>query len=116
MNQLTREVTSQLPMIFVDPAAYADPQRWHAAAMRLRREDPLPWVRAEGYVPFIAVTRHAAVQEIERHHELFHNSIVSVLASAADNERRRGLPVIKTLIHLDWGEHREHRKVTNDWF
>ena len=110
------QARNALPMIFVDPAAYADPQRWHAAAMRLRREDPLPWVRADGYAPFIAVTRHADVQEIERHHELFHNTIDSVLASAADNERRRGLPVIKTLIHMDGREHREHRKVTNDWF
>jgi cytochrome P450 len=103
-------------LIFVDPRAYADPARWHAAAMRLRRGNPLPWVRAEGYTPFIAVTRHADVAEIERNHELFHNTIDSVLASAQDNENRRGMPVIKTLIHMDGREHREHRKVTNDWF
>jgi cytochrome P450 len=103
-------------LIFVDPGAYADPTRWHAAAERLRRANPLPIVRAEGFVPFRAVTRNAHVAEVERNHELFHNTMDSVLASAADTERRRAMPVIKTLIHMDGREHREHRRITNDWF
>ena len=103
-------------MIFADPGAYADPARWHAAAERLRRTNPLPIVQAEGFVPFRAVTRHAHVAEIERNHELFHNTMDSVLASVAETERRRAMPVIKTLIHMDGREHREHRKITNDWF
>src|SRR5262245_10643197 len=103
-------------LIFADPQAYADPARWHAAAERLRQSNPLPLVRAEGFLPFRAITRHAHVAEIERHHELFHNTMESVLASVADTERRRTMPVIKTLIHMDGREHREHRRITNDWF
>ena len=102
--------------IFVDPRAYADPAHWHAAAARLRRSNPLPLVQGEGFVPFRAVTRHAHVDEIERNHELFHNTMDSVLSSIAETERRRAMPVIKTLIHMDGREHREHRKVTNEWF
>jgi cytochrome P450 len=103
-------------LIFVDPQAYRDAGRWHAAAERLRRHDPLPWVRAEGFVPFRAVTRHAHVEEIERNHERFHNTMESVLLTARELEQRRAMPVIKTLIHMDGREHREHRKITNDWF
>jgi cytochrome P450 len=102
--------------IFVDPEVYADPERWHAAAARLRRTNPLPLVRADGYIPFRAVTRHADVDEIERNHDLFHNTMDSVLASEAETAHRRLMPVIKTLIHMDGREHREHRRVTNDWF
>ena len=114
MNDDARHPGDEL--IFVDPQAYGDARRWHAAAARLRRHDPLPWVRAEGFVPFRAVTRHAHVEEIERNHERFHNTMESVLLSAAELERRRDMPVIKTLIHMDGREHREHRKITNDWF
>jgi cytochrome P450 len=62
------------------------------------------------------VTRHAHVDEIERNHDLFHNTMDSVLSSIAETEKRRAMPVIKTLIHMDGREHREHRKVTNEWF
>lgn len=102
--------------IFVDPKAYADLDSWHAAAQRLRRTDPLPRVSIDGFLPFRAVTRHAHVEEIERNHELFHNTTDSVLISIEDSERRRAMPVIKTLINMDGREHREHRKVTNEWF
>jgi len=39
-----------------------------------------------------------------------------VLLTAQELEQRRAMPVIKTLIHMDGREHREHRKITNDWF
>ena len=65
--------------IFVDRTAYADLNAWHAAAARLRRNDPLPLIAAEGYVPFRAVTRHAHLAEVERNHTLFWNTRDSVL-------------------------------------
>jgi cytochrome P450 len=102
--------------IFVDPRAYADLDAWHAAAARLRASDPLPLVRCEGFMPFRAVTRHAHVEEVERNHERFHNTMDSVLASLEDTERRRAMPLIKTLINMDGREHREHRRITNEWF
>src|SRR5262245_701309 len=90
-------------LIFAEPGAYADPARWHSAAERLRRTNPLPVVRADGFIPFLAVTRHSHVAEIERNHELFHNPMDSGLASVADTELRRAMPVI-----LDWLEMAGH--------
>lgn len=103
--------------IFVDPKAYADPAAWHAAAAQLRREDPLHLVEAEGYDPFYAVTRHADIAEIERQHDRFWNTIGAVLGPTAATERIRAAGAeLKTLIHMDGEEHREHRRIANDWF
>ena len=103
--------------IFVDRTAYADLDAWHAAAVRLRKRDPLPRVEVEGYVPFRAVTLHAHVAEVERNHTLFWNTRDAVLLpqSRVEQERQLGMD-IKTLIHMDGSEHRGYRQVTNDWF
>ena len=103
--------------IFVDREAYADLDRWHASAERLRRKDPLPLVEVEGFVPFRAVTRHAHVAAVERNHTLFWNTRDSVLLPRAQIEAQRAMGFdIKTLIHMDGAEHRGYRAVTNDWF
>lgn len=103
--------------IFADRTAYADPERWHAAAARLRRSDPLPLVEVDGFVPFRAVTRHAHLAEVERNHALFWNTRDSVLLPREQIEKSRALGIdIKTLIHMDGAEHRAYRQVTNDWF
>ncbi|HVH07792.1 MAG TPA: cytochrome P450 [Myxococcota bacterium] len=98
--------------IFTDPKAYTDPQTWHAVAARLRREDPVPRIEAEGFDPFWAVTRHADLIEIERQPELFPNTVNSVLIPSAI----RPPVMIKTLIHQDGAQHRAYRNLTNDWF
>lgn len=103
--------------IFIDPTAYADLDFWHAAAARLRANDPLPLVDVEGFVPFRAVTRHAHLAEVERNHTLFWNTRDSVLLPRDQIEKSRALGIdIKTLIHMDGAEHRAYRLVTNDWF
>jgi cytochrome P450 len=106
-------VTHRAPVtIFSDPHAYADSERWHAEAARLRREEPVCRVEAPGYDPFWAVTRHADLIEIERQHERFPNTVNSVLIPSA---MQAPIP-IKTLIHQDGDEHRAYRALTNDWF
>jgi cytochrome P450 len=103
--------------IFVDPEAYADLERWHAAAARLRREDPVHLVEAPGYDPFYAVTRHADIVEVERRNEVFWNTLGAVLGPKAASERIRAAGgELKTLIHMDGVEHRDHRRITHDWF
>lgn len=54
--------------VFATPAAYTDESYFHAAAALLRRDAPLPYVEAEGYPPFYAVTRHADVYKIATSH------------------------------------------------
>jgi len=103
--------------IFSDPKAYTDPQRWHAVAARLRREDAVPRIEVDGFDPFWAVTRHADVALIERQPERFPNTVESVLMPAAMKPSRGGPPVpVKTLINMDGEEHRGYRNLTNDWF
>ncbi|HTO09722.1 MAG TPA: cytochrome P450 [Myxococcota bacterium] len=103
--------------IFTDPQAYPDSERWHAQAARLRRENPVARIEAEGYDPFWAVTRHADVLEIERQPELFLNTIDSVLAPRHMKPEHGGQQIpFKTLIHMDGAQHRGYRNLTNDWF
>ena len=107
----------ELGRIFVDPYAYADLGAWHAAASRLRRDDPVHRIEAAGFEPFFAVTRHADIVEIERQHDKFWNTTSSVLGPIEARERLRSSGAdIKTLIHMDGAEHRAHRKITNDRF
>jgi len=103
--------------IFTDPKAYTDPERWHAVAARLRREDPVPRIEVDGFDPFWAVTRHADVIEIERQAERFPNTVESVLMPSVMKPSRGGPPVpVKTLINMDGEQHRAYRNLTNDWF
>ena len=103
--------------IFTDPKAYADAEHWHAIAARLRREDPVPRVDADGFDPFWAVMRHADLIEIERQPERFPNTLESVLMPIPMKPSRGGPPIpVKTLINMDGDQHRAYRNLTNDWF
>ncbi len=94
--------------IFIDRAAYADPDAWHAAAERLRRHDPLPLVAVDGFVP--VPRRHAPRRRRRRSSATTRSSGTrsdSVLLPRAQVERNRQLGIdIKTLIHMDGAEHR----------
>ena len=104
-----------LGVIFVDPGAYAEPDRWHAAAQRIRDESPVLKVAVEGYPGFWAITKHADVMEIERNPDIFTNAPMPVLSPAAHVDAAAEAPV-KTLIQMDGDEHRSHRNIVNDWF
>jgi cytochrome P450 len=106
-----------LGAIFTDAAAYADPDAWHAAARRIRNEEPILKVAEPGFPEFWAVTRHADVMEVERNADTFTNSPVPALGPAAAIEKLRDEPPpVKTLIQLDGDEHKAHRGIVNDWF
>ena len=103
--------------IFLDPQAYADMDAWHATAAELRRDAPVLRVDAAGFEPFYAVTRHADVFEVSRHHDTWHNTQKSMLMDDFTWQFILSLGIDpKTLVHMDGDEHRDHRKVTNDWF
>ena len=76
---MTATDVERLGSIFADPAAYADPVAWHAAAARIRAESPILRVSIPEFPEFWAITKHADVMEIERHPELFTNAPVPVL-------------------------------------
>lgn len=114
---MTEAERLEIGSIFVDPKAYGDEKRWHGAAARLRREDPVHRVEVPGFDPFWAVMKHEHVIEIERQHDKFWNTVESVLMPAAAQEQRDSIGVpVKTLVHMDGAEHRAYRAVTHDWF
>ena len=103
--------------IFLNAAAYADQEAWHAVAEELRRDAPVLRVEEEGYTPFWAITRHEDVFRVSRDNETFLNTRDSVLGPDAQFEFIRSLGIDpKTLIHMDGDEHRDHRNVANSWF
>jgi cytochrome P450 len=112
---MTTASVESLGSIFVDPAAFADPDRWHAAAKRIREESPILKVTLDDYPEFYAITTHAHVMEIEKHPEVFTNSPLPTLAPKANLEAAMNAPV-KTLIQMDGDQHKVHRAIVNDWF
>ena len=108
---------SDAARIFFDPRCYADLDGWHAAAQRLRREDPVHLVEAPGFEPFYALTRHADVIEIERQPERFWNTddVVLFPVGQLDQVKAAGA-FIRSLVQMDGEQHRGHRQITNEWF
>jgi cytochrome P450 len=101
--------------IFVDPAAYADPESWHEKARRIRQDFPVLEVAVKGYPRFFAITRHVDVMEIERNPDVFTNAPMPVLTPIASSDVMAEPPA-KTLIQMDGEEHRDNRSIVNDWF
>jgi cytochrome P450 len=111
---ITDDIES-LGAIFVDPSAYSNPCLWHEKAARIRAESPILKVSVEGYPSFWAISTHADVLEIERHHDTFTNAPLPVLGQLQDDADPENVGV-KTLVQMDGEEHRSHRLVVNDWF
>jgi cytochrome P450 len=73
------------------------------------------WVKAPGYEPFWAVTRHADIMEIERNNPLFLNAPRPLLATAemdaTAKQREADSTALRTLIHMDNPQHRVVRAI-----
>jgi cytochrome P450 len=107
-------------LALADPAVYADEARLHEALTLLRRKAPVHRVRAPGFEPFWAVTRHADITEIERQNSLFLNAPRPLLApvemDAIAKQREAEGTALRTLIHMDDPRHRVVRAIGADWF
>ncbi len=103
---------------FALPHLWADMERWHREVAEIRRSTPVLRVEMPGFQPFWVLTRYADVLAVSRANSLWANTSRSVLGPDADWERMlaAGIPEPRTLVHLDGTDHRDHRKVTNDWF
>jgi cytochrome P450 len=107
-------------LALADPAVYADEGRLHEALTLLRRKAPVHRVRAPGFEPFWAVTRHGDIMEIERQNSLFLNAPRPLLATvemdAIAKQREAEGTALRTLIHMDDPQHRVVRAIGADWF
>ncbi len=103
---------------FALPHLWADMDAWHANVADIRREAPVLPVELDGFTRFWVLTRYADVLAVSRNNTKWLNTTRSVLGPDADFERMlaSGIPEPQTLIHMDGVKHRDHRKVTNDWF
>lgn len=104
--------------LFAFPGYWADMDRWHSQVATIRRASPVLRVDLDGFEPFWVLTRYTDVFAVSRQNQRWTNTARSVLGPEEDWRRMldAGVPVPRTLVHLDGQDHRDHRQVTNDWF
>src|SRR5713226_5279296 len=108
---------ADLASVFVDPTAYADEERFHAACRVLRREHLVVRVESDRYRPFWAITRHADVLDVERDSEHFGNAPRPLLMPSVMEARAEASgQSLRTLIHMDDPDHKAFRGITSSWF
>lgn len=105
----------------VDPAVYADPDRYHACFAQLRREDPVHWTAPDLYRPFWAVTKHAHIAEAQRQPDIFESGGRVMLATreAEDRIARQtggSTRPYKGITATNGPEHTKLRNITREWF
>ena len=105
-------------MIDIDPNDLVDPVRYardgypHAVWTKLRAEAPVARVKADGYEPFWAITKHADILEIARQPERFSSAqgITLIREGAAP------MPPSEILVITDPPRHGRLRRVVNARF
>lgn len=104
--------------LFYDPVLWSDMDAWHARTRELRESEGIVHVDEPGYSPFWALLRHEDVFNVSRDNDGWHNTAQAVLGTDADWQALvdSGMPPPCSLVQLDGEKHREHRKVTNEWF
>lgn len=117
---MSTPIVDDAAKVLIDPIAYTDEARFHAALSHLRAQAPVSLVDWEPYLPFWAVTKHADIMRIERADELFVNEARTVLApaevDALDRARLDAGVGLRTLVHMDGSDHRAFRAIGADWF
>src|SRR5215469_3789910 len=105
----------QAGLMLADPLSYTDEERLHRGLALLRREAPVHFVQAPGFLPFYAVTRQVHVREVEADGALWLSEPRPALAPAASERAKTGSRV-RTLVNMDDPDHRVIRAIGADWF
>ena len=111
------QVPDDIGRMLVSSNAYAEWDALQAQLAVLRREVPLGVVNVDGYDPFWAVTKHADIQEIGRHPDVFQANgyragLYSQAAVKQMRESKSGVPPIRSLVAMDPPEHHAYRMMT----
>lgn len=99
--------------IFTDHLRWGDIDDWNRTALALHERGGIHHIQREGFEPFWAVIDHAAVMDIERHHDLFTNSPFHILVPTSEMAASR--EGIVTLVRADEPYHGA-RNVSNASF
>jgi hypothetical protein len=83
---MSTPIVDEAAKVFTDPTAYADEPRLHAALTHLHAHAPVSLVDCPPYRPFWAITKHAAIMEIERADNLWINEPRPLLQTAESDD------------------------------
>ena len=100
------------PNDLVDPVRYAQRGYPHAVWARLRAEAPVALMKADGYEPFWAVTKHADIMQVASQPERFGSAAGITLA----REGAGPVPPTEILVMIDPPKHGPMRRVVNSRF
>ncbi|MBK8198514.1 MAG: cytochrome P450 [Acidobacteria bacterium] len=115
-------IPAEIARDVIDPKAYADWDRSHAAFAWLRKNAPLDVAEVEGFDPFWVVSRHADILTVERQNDLFHNEDRSATLTTIESDKRvremmGGSPnLLRSLVQMDNPDHAQYRRLTQAWF
>src|SRR5580658_5571321 len=92
-----------------NPQIYQD-DTWYPYFARLRRDDPVHYVRESRYGPYWAVTKYKDIMQVEVNHHVY--SSASELGGIQIEEQPKGLDR-PSFIRMDPPKHDEQRKVVS---
>jgi cytochrome P450 len=92
-----------------DPQIYQD-DTWYGYFARLRREDPVHYVRDSRYGPYWAVTKYKDIMQVEVNHQVY--SSASELGGIQIEEQPKNMDR-PSFIRMDPPKHDEQRKVVS---
>jgi cholest-4-en-3-one 26-monooxygenase len=100
------------PNDLVDPVRYARDGYPHEVWKRLRAEQPVARIKADGYEPFWAITKHADIMQISAQPDRFSNAAGITLA----REGAAPVPPSEMIVLIDPPKHGPMRRVVNSRF
>lgn len=128
-NTETITIPDEIARQIVLPEGHADLTALHEAYRWLRNNAPLAKAEVEGFDPLWLISKHADLQEVESHPEIFsagggpaqpggNNPILQNQAGDGFMKSLLGghLRLMDALPYLDPPEHTDIKLVTNEWF
>tara|TARA_E500000178_G_scaffold186638_3_gene184848 strand:- start:3015 stop:4271 length:1257 start_codon:yes stop_codon:yes gene_type:complete len=104
----------------VEPSNWGNEAWLHEQFRWLRENEPLKYLRPEGYEPFWNVTRYADVKTIEGNKELFINDPRPTLSATFVTDLMQQLSgrkhLVRSLVQMDDPDHMRYRRLTQAWF
>jgi cytochrome P450 len=92
-----------------DPQIYQD-DTWYPYFARLRRDDPVHYVRESRYGPYWAVTKYKDIMSVEVNHQVYSSSNELGGIQIEDQPKEMGRP---SFIRMDPPKHDDQRKVVS---